>query len=741
VLEDPLRFARLKEADVQRIAQACRSPKGCAQIESSVLALLERISKNAWIDSEALYILGRQLRTALPKASTERLIIGARAIGVGVADPLERGLLTPKPGERKKIGSPSAHELRRLIAKIEAEPTDLPIEEILALHERYVQSVERTGMANHLVSAEVQIATLLLKRDLPTIRDNAILAQQLIREGLRWAPANSRLWALWARSYVRQGALETAEKLYWVMIRRFPGNVAFRDLLVKLLRGMRDRYSDALRLAKENHLLFPSDRYVIATLAVTYSRSPKIDDRLEAIRMIAEQWLRRDYFFGNLLSRILVSTQDSDSDIDEKIETLLNALEYSKDEVSPLGAFLVKIGGSRRFAERLFRKFLAVRPAEPAIRNLLAKTLAQRGDSEGRDEAQGLLEETMAMGDLVYAPRQLASLLAESGDINDRKRAIDILGTILATQPDSLSIRNHLASIKGTRGTPRERQEALDWLRHARTTYASDGHSRMSLVRLLLEEKSSKAKTEAFDVLREVITQPTKFKSFVDKAIQLRNELVGAPAPPSATDDVSVHDDLVPDLPEGPQASMEPEVAVPDGIFKWANLRQLRAKLESDNDNEVAGAIDTLRQIREQDADDTYINILAERQAMPVDAELVRNSFHIGFERALREFDLARLDALAKTFPRYEALILVAKAVLGDATSQRAIDSLLAVQGSDDAPRRYAAIERIVSDRLRPVFEAANDFKPFARENRRLSVIMLRDMHEATLPGDELVAA
>ena len=129
-----------------------------------------------------------------------------------------------------------------------------------------------------------------------------------------------------------------------------------------------------------------------------------------------------------------------------------------------------------------------------------------------------------------------------------------------------------------------------------------------------------------------------------------------------------------------------------------------------------------------------YAQLLALRDgggavdAMPV--------FAVAFEAALRAEDRARLDAIAQKQPRLRALILLARALFGDAAAAAQVDAWLAAP----LPRYAAQVERglhgaLIATRGKVVSVAA------LIEHRRATVLRLvHDASEATL-GDALLAA
>lgn len=134
------------------------------------------------------------------------------------------------------------------------------------------------------------------------------------------------------------------------------------------------------------------------------------------------------------------------------------------------------------------------------------------------------------------------------------------------------------------------------------------------------------------------------------------------------------------------------------------------------------------------DVDTAYARVLSLRaggtevDVMPV--------FAVAFEAALHAEDRARLERLAQTQPRLRALVLVARALVGDTTAASEIDAWLAEPlppGKERIADRLHAALRVVRG------DAASVLEPLQRH--RVAVLRLvHDASEATL-GEALLAA
>jgi len=175
--------------------------------------------------------------------------------------------------------------------------------------------------------------------------------------------------------------------------------------------------------------------------------------------------------------------------------------------------------------------------------------------------------------------------------------------------------------------------------------------------------------------------------------------------------------------------------AVDSSILAHGELRSLRDCLDHDT-----AALDELRAILKADPNFAYARLLAARhklwdaqsQAMPTVAE--------AFESALADGDRARLEELTETAPRLEALILLARALFGDADAAREITRRL--RGVDENTLDPGT--RILGLRLRMVIdgvEAGSDPLDVIQSHANDVRQALYDANEALAADDFVLTA
>ncbi|MBC7951728.1 MAG: tetratricopeptide repeat protein [Rhodospirillaceae bacterium] len=175
-------------------------------------------------------------------------------------------------------------------------------------------------------------------------------------------------------------------------------------------------------------------------------------------------------------------------------------------------------------------------------------------------------------------------------------------------------------------------------------------------------------------------------------------------------------------------------------VLRIGRMRRLRAVLEGADQERRQQAIYEVWAALADEPTFAYARLLAIRHGSdPGDAGSLEPPFAIAFERALAAENLEQLEALAKHYPRLEALILVVSALLGDATSvARMADYLLA-----DVPAREERAVTSLRAGLRPLLVAIRDgMAPSEALNDRRALVMavLRDAVDITLAGECLAA-
>jgi hypothetical protein len=155
----------------------------------------------------------------------------------------------------------------------------------------------------------------------------------------------------------------------------------------------------------------------------------------------------------------------------------------------------------------------------------------------------------------------------------------------------------------------------------------------------------------------------------------------------------------IPKADPAAEAGATPDDPILESVTRLGNMRRLRARAESGDEAERAAALDEVRTILRDDPTFAYAELLAVRYGLPIQDIDTMPGFAVAFEQALAAGDQARLDALAQQQPRLQALILLARALLGDAEAAWTVATLLHTDPPKDEARPIAFLRA----RLRPL--------------------------------------
>ncbi len=167
--------------------------------------------------------------------------------------------------------------------------------------------------------------------------------------------------------------------------------------------------------------------------------------------------------------------------------------------------------------------------------------------------------------------------------------------------------------------------------------------------------------------------------------------------------------------------------------------RRLRFRLESTNEELRSVARAEVERLLKDEPAFAYAELLAARELI-WDAEAsALPPVAVAFEAALASEDRQRLEALAKRVPRLEALIFVARAVLGDEEAAAWVEHWLRGGPERSEEPAVTALRTLMRPVLR-VIEGGKSAAAAIAECRTTVVHALHDANEATL-GDALLAA
>jgi tetratricopeptide (TPR) repeat protein len=131
-------------------------------------------------------------------------------------------------------------------------------------------------------------------------------------------------------------------------------------------------------------------------------------------------------------------------------------------------------------------------------------------------------------------------------------------------------------------------------------------------------------------------------------------------------------------------------------LARSGRLRRLRQRLGIDDT-----AVDELKEVLQSDPNFAYAQILAARYGIWHASGQALPPVAAAFEELLAAGDLKKLQALTEHMPKLESLILLARAILGDAVAAADIADRLRGPNAIDDPQAI----QILRHRFQPVFQ------------------------------------
>jgi hypothetical protein len=192
-------------------------------------------------------------------------------------------------------------------------------------------------------------------------------------------------------------------------------------------------------------------------------------------------------------------------------------------------------------------------------------------------------------------------------------------------------------------------------------------------------------------------------------------------------------------LPSESTADALPSDPVLTGILRSGSARRLRFRLEHEIDT-TAEALAELRRMLGEDPTFAYAELLAARYGVWESESNALPSFASAFEEALRAEDRAKLEQLTKFQPRLEALILVARAVLGDEDAALEVEAWLRAKPATREVQPVSTLRAGLDPILR-VIEGGLSTSEALASHRETVVTTLHDANEASLDEYLLLAA
>jgi len=388
-----------------------------------------------------------------------------------------------------------------------------------------------------------------------------------------------------------------------------------------------------------------------------------------------------------------------------------------------LGVALIRVdadaqGDRARKAQSMAREGLGWAPNDRHLWSLWRDSLAAEGALEAA-EYVGWAAIRRDPGD-VGSRSQLATMLA--GPIGRPLEAEMLLRDTIAAFPQDPVARNQLAELLIAGGRIADAEAEVDAAFEAQAvaeaTYALRARLRSSCGKALEARAVVKAGLAAFPS-NQVLRNYARILR-AGRSLRLLSAAHAQPTIATRSTDARLLADLL-----------------PIDIQWLGRLRRLRLRVESADSVNREAALEEVQQILEEDPSFAYTRLLATRYRLVPQMTDTMPSVAVAVEQALATADRQKLDELAKSHPRLDALILVACAVLGDTQAAYKLSILLATNVPGDEPGAVTFLR----ERLKPVFDRSTTHTPTEIIVEHTGTVMrfLRDSMDAML-DDHLAA-
>ena len=602
------------------------------------------------------------------------------------------------------LRSPMPQDCDRVIERLDNQFVHVEpmIDDLLARHRRYLYA---TGDAQYFVRAIHTLGRELIELggDQPRVRTEKV--QTMAREGLKWQPYNRYLWALWRDALEAEGNLEAAELVGWEFVRRDAANVNARTQLALLLADALDRIDDAEMLLKETTAKFPDNLFATAQLAGVLARSP--GRRIEAEAMLKDALAQDSKSIvvrtqlGTLLAHWPARHAAAEVFLKETIE------RFPDDDIAARTQLAILFAKSKDRivdAKTLLRATISKFPKNFHAREILIELL--RKIPEDRGALVELVRDTVKHFPADVSMREtLSELLAQS-------KQSEVVGS-----EDRLPTESNLSQV--------DRPEELGGTRPSSDKTTSERAYIEATEHVETKPATRAAAQSNSDAGPRSRLEQTK----VDQTDSLS---VDAPSvePSVDTDAHEVSD---------PQATMPFSDPFLEEISRRGAVRRLRFRISNATLDRRREAIAELDRIFQEDPTFAYAELLAARHGIWQGQSSALPSFAAAFEQALANEDRQTLDQLSQRQPRLEALILVARAVLGDVEATGAAEAWLRAPELDGEE----PASRVLRSGLRPILNLIDGGQSALQafsQMRHTVTSALHDANEAEL-GDLFVAA
>lgn len=411
-------FAQPTRQSMAEFAALSSTEAGTKDLLNALLMYLQGWSHQPWVDSEKLYVLGRQMASQMPSTFINAATtVITENVNLEVSRPFLLGLISRREPDAANT-SVHPNQWRRIIRDISkegAEKHGRALAETSRKHQRYA---ENTGDCASLVWFQIEAIRALLKvRGSRKVRAETLLS--LVEDALVWQPNSPVVLQAWAEAYLLRNQFESAETVLLEGILRRPDISSLRNSLANVWLSFSGRLAEASALARETLSLFPGDQYATNILARSLGDMGDAASIREGI---------------NMLVAAIPTAPKKSRDFHTKVVGQLLALKASREDIlhvtqsiprdlilwGMLGWNIYTAGGIEQ-SIIFFREASRVFPSELSITNQLSSALLETGRTEDRMEALSILRKNIRLSaDDSHSRYHLGRALVSSPDKRER---------------------------------------------------------------------------------------------------------------------------------------------------------------------------------------------------------------------------------------------------------------------------------------------------------------------------------
>lgn len=690
-------------------------------------------------DDEDLFVAGYTLATVIPSNLVKRVVGTAISRGHDRQNSFLVGLVNRR---FPSTGGGGFKDIGQILQMLQSDLSLSYSAQIRsALSERFEVRSSMVPTSDDARVAKAVARQLLRRNDIARV-EGARTAQWIAKELLVWWPQDSHAWVLWARGLMKEAAYEDAEYLLWEVLRRHPDNYWVWYYLAMSINLSNKDANLSISVCREAIEIFGGVIALKRSLAYGLEKRGDIEDIIDALYIFSAEFISNNYSEdkSSFIRRqnSLVGFINRNIDLISKNVDLVDWHGAMGEKLRAIVALLARVPFSRGLAVSILKRSVStmeVGRERSILRAMWARYSSLMPGEDSRAEAVAALECALVDDPQdVHAAIELTHLLE---DVSNQRAQEVAAHTYAVKKSAPLLARMAQLIVYKNKSDWKKAREMVEAERGHFDKSNQDVRSALALAEVEISFASGNFELVRIRQLLEEAKKGAEIRRFAHLFIQRFGEMFGRGVMGGPSD---VSEDSFPNSLEKmsskndseflswfvSEPAVSPDVPLPDGILRWGQLRKARFLIEQ---NFVSGKREVESIIEAYSHPSAYADVLAARfaNAQFSDMELSR-SLPLALEVAVRDHDSAALDLLQTKMLGFEAVGLLAKAIIGDTA---AIAALGALSGSSDLTNPAEAYIRSQVAKL----DYANDD---TKEIEKSHLSIFRDVNDMMLKRAEI---